>query len=239
MLFNRLISIAAALSLVGSALAAPIPRPLESTLPGGSEIEVERESDGKYEIDIEPVVGPVKAELEIEGIPAVTPKSGLTRRVDPERSMAGSVVAAQKQLDVLKPQLEQAMLLPLGSIEKGVGSPLLAVHGVVQALSEDIKSFVGADADALYRDPAGSGQLTDSELAKPISVFLLTISDIEKTVQHVSGFTVTSAQQDIRNDLLSIKTTLGSVAPLVQANVANIMAMATSLGVTGIAGVTA
>lgn len=65
------------------------------------------------------------------------------------------------------------MLLPLGSIEKGVGSPLVAVHEVVQGLSEDIKSFVGADADALYRNPSGSGQITDGELAKPISVFLL------------------------------------------------------------------
>lgn len=113
MLFNRLVSIAAALSLVGSALAAPIPRPLETNLPGGGELEAERESDGKYEVELEPGVLPVEVEVEIEGIPAVAPKSGLTRRVDSERSMAGSIATAQKHLDVLKPQLGESLLLSL------------------------------------------------------------------------------------------------------------------------------
>ncbi|KAF8596850.1 hypothetical protein BDV93DRAFT_610644 [Ceratobasidium sp. AG-I] len=241
MLLNRLVSIIAVFSLAGSALAAPLPRPLEKDLPGGLELEVEHESDGSHEIELESnKIGPVEVEVGVGHMgPGVIPTLGLARRLDSERSMAGSVLAAQNQLDVLKPQLEQAMLLPLGSIEKTVGPLLGSVHSVVQALSDDMKSFVGANADTLYGNPSGSGQLTDAELAKSMSVFLLGISDIEETVQHVSGFAVTSAQQNIRNDLLSMKTTLGTVAPLVQANVANIMAMATSLGVTGIAGVTA
>ena len=65
------------------------------------------------------------------------------------------------------------MLLPIGSIEPAVGPLLASVHGVVKALNEDMQSFIGADAETLYRNPSGAGQLTDTELAKSMSVLLL------------------------------------------------------------------
>jgi hypothetical protein len=107
MLLNRLMSIAAVFSLVGSALAAPLPRPLEANLPAGLEVELEHEPDGKLEFELESnKIGPVEVEVEVETThPDLTPKLGLVRRIDSERSMAGFVLAAQKQLDVLKPQL--------------------------------------------------------------------------------------------------------------------------------------
>lgn len=104
MLLNRLVSIAAVFSLVGSALAAPLPRPLEANAPGGLELELEHE-DGKHEIEAE-THKIVLTEVEIEATdPNPSPKLGFVRRTDSERSMAGSVLAAQKQLDILKPQL--------------------------------------------------------------------------------------------------------------------------------------
>lgn len=61
------------------------------------------------------------------------------------------------------------MLAPLGSIEKKVGSGLTSVDAVVNTLSTDMKSFIGADDATIYRNPSGADQLTDTEMAKIIS----------------------------------------------------------------------
>jgi hypothetical protein len=68
---------------------------------------------------------------------------------------------------------EQAMLAPLGSIEKQVGLGLTSVDAVVETLSTDMKSFIGADDATLYHNPSGSVQLTDTEMAKIISSCLV------------------------------------------------------------------
>ena len=112
MLLNRLVSIIAVFSFAGSAIAAPVPRPLEKDLLGFGELEAERESDGKYEIEAElNKLVPAEAEVEIAD-PGIGPKSTLARRLDSERSMAGSVLAAQNQLDVLKPKLGLFLFTP-------------------------------------------------------------------------------------------------------------------------------
>jgi hypothetical protein len=65
------------------------------------------------------------------------------------------------------------MLGPLGSIQKRVGVLLTSVHAVVNTLNGELKSFVDEDANVLYGNPSGDAQLTDKELAKIISIFLL------------------------------------------------------------------
>jgi hypothetical protein len=65
------------------------------------------------------------------------------------------------------------MIGPIGSIEKTVGARLTSVSGVVHTLEADMNSLVGADDEAIYRNPEGTGQSTNDELAKSISVLLL------------------------------------------------------------------
>ncbi|KAG8722134.1 hypothetical protein FRC08_006583 [Ceratobasidium sp. 394] len=236
MLFNRLFSLTVLLSVAGSVMAAPLPRPLEVKPLDLAELEIEREK-GHWEVEVE-AEKPVPVEMEAEVADPTAKHSHLAVRSHPTRSLASSVLAAQKQLDVHMPQIEQAMQGPLGSIEKAVGEHLTSVQDVTHSLAVDMQSFVGDEDEILYMNPEGTGQLTDAELAKIFSKFYLAVADMEEEVKHVSGFAVTSAQQNIRNDLLSMKTTLGTLSPVVAGNVANIMSMALSLG-TGAAGVMA
>ncbi|KAG9122527.1 hypothetical protein FRC07_001055 [Ceratobasidium sp. 392] len=237
MLLNRLLSLTVLLSVAGSVFAAPLPRPFESEVSGVGEAELEKEHDG-WEFELE--TKPVPTELEVEGSdPTASSKhTRLAIRSHVNRSLASSVLDAQKQLDVISPQIDQAMQGPLGSIEKEVGEHLVSVHEVMQDLDTDMKQFIGDEDKVLYMNPEGTGQLTEDEMAKLISKCLLSISDIEETVKHVSGFKVTSAQLDIKNDLLSMKNTLSTLMPGVRSAVANMMAMALSLG-SGAAGVKA
>ncbi|KDN47020.1 hypothetical protein RSAG8_03797, partial [Rhizoctonia solani AG-8 WAC10335] len=104
------------------------------------------------------------------------------------------------------------------------------VHRGVDALNQEINSFIGAEPSVVYGNPAGGVQLTEQELAKLVSTYLLHISELEETVKHVSGYKFTSAQQNIRQDLLSMKKTLGTISPEVLSGAANTMAMALSMG---------
>ncbi|QRV88509.1 hypothetical protein RhiJN_16527 [Ceratobasidium sp. AG-Ba] len=230
MRFNRFLSLAALLSVAGSVLAAPIPKPFEVKA-GSLEVEVERES-GKIEAEVEH--GPNEVEVEVTD-PTQLNRRRLAARSHPTRSPVASVMDAQKQLDELTPQIEQAMQGPLGSIEKTVGVHLDSVDTVVHALEGNLASFVGDKPEVLYENADGTGQVTDAEFAKYFSTFFLTISDMEEMVKHVSGYAVTSAQLNIRNDLASMKKTLLTIAPGVRANVANTLATAMSMG-TGASG---
>ncbi|KAG8793803.1 hypothetical protein FRC12_001575 [Ceratobasidium sp. 428] len=241
MLLNRLLSLTVLLSVAGSAFAAPVPRPRPAELEplGLTEADIERD-DGKIEAELEREKGLVPFEAEVETLDptARSKRTRLAVRSHANRSLASSVLVAQQQLDTLTPQIEQAMLGPLGSIEKATGQNLLSVSEVTRKLEADMKTFVGDEDAILYLNPEGTGQLSKDELAKMYSKFFLSISDIESTVKHVSGFAVTSAQQDIKNDLLSMKATLRTCAPEVGAAVAGTLVQAMSMG-TGAAGLMA
>lgn len=62
---------------------------------------------------------------------------------------------------------------PMGSIERKASKLMTNVHGVVNALTTEMGSFSKADATTLYRNPSGDSPLTDADLAKIISTFLL------------------------------------------------------------------
>ncbi|KAG9095945.1 hypothetical protein FRC06_009220, partial [Ceratobasidium sp. 370] len=124
MLLNRLFSLTVLLSVAGSVMTAPLPRPLEVKLLDAGEVEVEREG-GQTEVEVE-TEKPVLTEAEVEVVDPTTSsrRARLAVRSHPTRSLASSALAAQKQLDDLTPQIEQAMKGPLGSIEKTVGEYL-------------------------------------------------------------------------------------------------------------------
>ncbi|QRV73707.1 hypothetical protein RhiJN_01721 [Ceratobasidium sp. AG-Ba] len=229
MRFNRLLSLAALLSVAGSVFAAPIPKPFEVE---AGPLELEREHGGT---EMEAELGNNEVEVEVAD-PTQLNHRRLAARSHPTRSPVASVMDAQKQLDDLTPQIEQAMQGPLGSIEKTVGVHLTSVDTVVHALEGNLASFIGDKPEVLYENADGTGQVTDAEFAKYFSTFFLTISDMEEMIKHVSGYAVTSAQLNIRNDLASMKKTLRTLAPEVQANVANTLATAMSMG-TGASGV--
>ncbi|CAE6485832.1 unnamed protein product [Rhizoctonia solani] len=241
MLFNRLFSFIAVASLAAPILAAPLPTPGELEIEHGPfELEIECEKH-KAEIELEikpfkllglPIPVEVEIEVEIEGKLAklLCSTLGLDKRDGPSRSMAASVLDAQSKLDELKPKIQEAMVGPLGSIEKKVGTLMWEVHDGVDALNVEINLFVGAGRDVVYGNPSGGAQLTDMELAKIISTYLLHIAQLEDTVQHVSGYKFTSAQLKIRQDLLSMKKTLGTISPEVLSGAANMMSMALSMG---------
>ncbi|KAG8713425.1 hypothetical protein FRC11_012215, partial [Ceratobasidium sp. 423] len=172
----------------------------------------------------------IEVEVELEGKLVKVLCSILGKRADSNSSVAASVLAAQSKLDALKPEIEDAMVGPLGSIEKKVGTLMGQVHEGVNSLDAAMKSFVGADPSVVYGNPSGGTQLTDTELAKIVSTYLLRIAQIEDTVKHVSGYKFTSAQQKIREDLLSMKKTLGTISPEVLSGAANMMATALSMG---------
>ncbi|KAG8795382.1 hypothetical protein FRC12_015208 [Ceratobasidium sp. 428] len=243
MLLNRFLSLTVLLSVAGSVFAAPVPRPRPAELEplGLAEVEI-KQDDGNIEAELEREKGLVPFEVEVETLDptARSKRTRLAVRSHANRSLASSVLVAQQQLDALTPQIEQAMLGPLGSIEKATGENLLSVSEVTRKLEADMKMFVGDEDAILYLNPEGTGQLSKDELAKMYSKFFLAscISDIEGTVKHVSGFAVTSAQQDIKNDLLSMKTTLRTLAPEVGTAVASTLVLALSMG-TGAAGVMA
>ncbi|KAH7326788.1 hypothetical protein B0J17DRAFT_680675 [Rhizoctonia solani] len=259
MLFNRLFSFVALASLAVPMFAAPLP------IPGELEIEL-----GPVEVELECKKHPVEIEMEIERLKKLglhisddieaklefkgkiakilCPTPSLKKRAESSRSVAASVLAAQSKLDDLKPKIEEAMVGPLGSIEKKVSTLMGQVHEGVDALNVEMKSFIGGGASEVYGNPSGGAQLTDTELAKIVSTYLLVsepvprgcvrtlitsfqhISQIEDTVQHVSGYKFTSAQQRIREDLLSMKKTLGTISPDIFSGAANMMAMALSMG---------
>ncbi|CAE7133245.1 unnamed protein product [Rhizoctonia solani] len=230
MLFNRLFSFIALASLAAPVLAAPLPLPKEYEVElGPLELEIECE---KHKSEIEFEVGPTKIEIEIEGKMAeiVCRTPGHEKRNDSDRSVAASVLLAQTKLDDLKPQIEGAMVGPLGSIEKKVGTLMWDVHSGVDALNQEMMSFINAEPSVVYGDPSGGAPLSDKDLAKLFSTYLLHISEIEDTVKHVSGYKFTSAQQKIRQDLLSMKKTLGTISPDVLSGAANMMAMALTMG---------
>ncbi|CAE6479923.1 unnamed protein product [Rhizoctonia solani] len=241
MLFNRLFSFVALASIAVPIFAAPLPIPREFEIEHGPlEVEVECEKH-KLEIEAEvernkkmelPILKEVEVEVEIEGKLAklLCSTLGLQKRADSNRSVAASVLAAQSKLDALKPKIEEAMVGPLGSIEKKVGTLMGQVHEGVDALNVEMKTFVGAERSVVYGNPSGGAQLTEQELAKTVCTYLLHISQIEDTVKHVSGYKFTSAQQNIRQDLLSMKKTLGTISPDVLNGAANMMAMALSMG---------
>jgi hypothetical protein len=110
MLFNRLLSLVALLSVAGHVLTAPIPKLDEIEVkPPCGEVELERESDGTLEAEFEPKCV-VHGEVELKATdPTVGSSVGdlVRRQVDSNLSLAGSVLAAQQQLDVLKPQIGQ------------------------------------------------------------------------------------------------------------------------------------
>ncbi|KAG8781653.1 hypothetical protein FRC12_021655 [Ceratobasidium sp. 428] len=133
---------------------------------------------------------------------------------------------------------EQAMLGPLGSIEKATSENILSVSVVTRKLEADMKMFVGEEDAITYLNSEGTGKLSKDELATMYSKFFLCTSDIEDTVKHVSGFAVTSAQQGIKNDLLSMKITLQTLAPEVGTALFSTLVLALSMG-TGAAGMMA
>ncbi|KEP47034.1 hypothetical protein V565_170620 [Rhizoctonia solani 123E] len=241
MLFNRLFSFIALASLAAPILAAPLPAPGELEIEHGPfELEIECKKH-KLEIEAEaeklkklgmPILDELELEVEIEGKLAkiLCSALGLDKRSDSSRSVAASVLAAQSKLDDLKPKIEEAMAGPLGSIERKVGTLMGQVHEGVDALNQEMNSFTSADPNVLYGNPSGGAQLTEQELAKLVSTYLLHISEIEEAVKHVSGYKFTSAQQRISQDLLSMKKTLATISPEVLNGAANMMAMALSMG---------
>ncbi|CAE6473940.1 hypothetical protein ACGC1H_003874 [Rhizoctonia solani] len=241
MLFNRLFSLIALASLAAPILAAPLPVPGEIEIEHGpAELEIECKKH-KLEIEAEledlkklglPIPIDIELEVEIKGKLAkiLCSALGLDKRGDSSRSVAASVLAAQSKLDDLKPKIEEAMVGPLGSIEKKVGTLMGDVHSGVDALNQEMQSFIGAEPNVVFGNPSGGAQFTEQELAKLVSTYLLHISELEETVKHVSGYKFTSAQQKIRQDLLSMKKTLGTISPEVLSGAANMMAMALSMG---------
>ncbi|CAE6510326.1 unnamed protein product [Rhizoctonia solani] len=241
MLFNRLFSFIALASLAAPILAAPLPAPGELEIEHGPfEVEVECKKH-KLEIEAEiedlkklglPLPIEIEIEVEIKGKLAkiVCSALGLDKRSESSRSVAASVLAAQSKLDDLKPKIQEAMAGPLGSIERKVGTLMGQVHEGVDALNQEMNSFTGAEPSVVYGNPSGGAQLTEQELAKLVSTYLLHISEIEETVKHVSGYKFTSAQQRISQDLLSMKKTLATISPEVLNGAANMMAMALSMG---------
>lgn len=107
MLFGRLASFVAVLSLTGSVLAAPTPKPDFEVKPLKClEAELEKEEGGGFEIEIESNCKGLPIEIELEIKPKKsTPKALLRKRAEAELSLSGSILAAQKQLDTLKVQI--------------------------------------------------------------------------------------------------------------------------------------
>jgi hypothetical protein len=109
MLFSRLVSAVALLSLAGSVLAAPLPTPGSAEITPDSveikpvkdtEVEVEKE-DGKYEVELETPVSEVEIEIK-DPAPQHKARSPVKRS---DRSLAASVLQSQQELDTLKPQI--------------------------------------------------------------------------------------------------------------------------------------
>ncbi|CCO33731.1 hypothetical protein RSOLAG1IB_07711 [Rhizoctonia solani AG-1 IB] len=241
MLFNRLFSLVALASLAAPIFAAPLPLPKETEFEVsalGWEVELELKcKERKLEIEVEKEKengdkkeDEVELEFELNGelVKYLCPNH--KRRDATDRSMAASVLSAQNALDALKPNIEEAMRGPIGSIEKKVGTLMVQVHEIVSTLNGQIKLLIGADQSVVYGNPSGGAQYTDTELAKIVSTYLLHISQIEDSVKHVSGYKFTSAQQRIREDLLFMKKTLATISPEVLSGAANMMAKILSMG---------
>ncbi|KAF8705165.1 hypothetical protein RHS03_05660, partial [Rhizoctonia solani] len=242
MLFNRLFSFIALASLAVPILSAPLPLPKEFEIEHGPfELEVEKKcKERRLEVEVESEsaseskhkIPEIEVEVEVGGELVKVLCSILKdrKRAESYRSLAASVLSAQGKLDGLKPKIEEALTGPLGSIEKKVGTLMGEVHEGVNALNKDMKSFIGADQSTVYGNPSGGAQLTGTELAKIVSTYLLHIAQIEDATKHVSGYKFTSAQHKIREDLLSMKKTLGTISPEVLGGTANMMSMALSMG---------
>ncbi|QRW16802.1 hypothetical protein RhiXN_04804 [Rhizoctonia solani] len=218
MLFNRLFSFIALASLAVPILSAPLPLPKEFEIEHGP-VEVEVECKGK-KLETEVEIERRSPETEIE----TETKSELFKPV-------GIGPVGAKQIGRSEAEIwQEALNGPLGSIEKKVGTLMGEVHEGVNALNKDMKSFIGADQSTVYGNPSGGAQLTGTELAKIVSTYLLHIAQIEDATKHVSGYKFTSAQHKIREDLLSMKKTLGTISPEVLGGTANMMSAALSMG---------
>ncbi|KAJ1306490.1 hypothetical protein OPQ81_007493 [Rhizoctonia solani] len=227
MLFNRLFPLVTFASFATRTLAVPIVLNLAL-----NSDELKAACDQKY-TELEDIIArqniglPVgtEAEAKIANLKALcTPKE----RTESNSSVAVVVLAAQKKLDTLKPKIEAVMVGPMGSIEKQVGKMMTEVHTEVNQLNEGIRSFIGAEPSVVYGNPGGGAQLTNDELAKIIYTLLSHISELEKTVENVSGYTFTSAQQNIRKDITAVKKTLGVISSELANGVASMMLIASA-----------
>ncbi|KAF8677514.1 hypothetical protein RHS04_06068 [Rhizoctonia solani] len=231
MLFNRLFSFIALASLAVPILSAPLPLPKEFEIEHGP-VEVEVECKGKkleteVEIERRSPETEIETETKSELFKPVCATLDHVKRAQSDRSVAASLAFIAMISDYSK---EEALNGPLGSIEKKVGTLMGEVHEGVNALNKDMKSFIGADQSTVYGNPSGGAQLTGTELAKIVSTYLLHIAQIEDATKHVSGYKFTSAQHKIREDLLSMKKTLGTISPEVLGGTANMMSAALSMG---------
>ncbi|CAE6474081.1 unnamed protein product [Rhizoctonia solani] len=225
MLFNHILPFVALVSLAVPIFAAPI----EPNLALDSE-ELKIECDKTYTelediLDRKGIGLPIDAEAEAK---IVNLKALCTpvERTESKGSVAAVFLAVQSELDTLKQKIEAVMAGPIGSIEKQVGEMMNKVHAEVGQLKAEIRSFIGAEPSVVYGNPAGGTQLTNDELVKVIHTFLSHVSHLEETVKNVSGYTFTSAQQNIRKDILAVKKTLGIISSEVADGVANMILLA-------------
>ncbi|CAE6443955.1 unnamed protein product [Rhizoctonia solani] len=220
MLFNRFFPIVALVSFAAPVLAAPISFPRSSGL---SAAELQEECDKMY-TELEGVIARQSIGLSVsseESAKMVNLKALCTpmERTAANSSVAAVFISAQIKLDDLKPKIEAIMTGPIGSIEKQAGQFMTEIDTEVKKLHSGIKSFIGAESSVVYGNPNGGAQLTNDQLGKHISTLLL----MESAVKNVSGYTFTSAQQNIRKDTAAIKKTLAIISTELADEVANTM----------------
>ncbi|KAH7335619.1 hypothetical protein B0J17DRAFT_731609 [Rhizoctonia solani] len=228
MRLNYLFSLVAFASFAVPSLTAPIGLSLALD-PEELKIECDKTYTELEDIISRKNIGlPVGTEVEVKitNLKAIcTPKE----RIKSNSSLAVAVLTTQGKLDALKPKIQEVMNGPMGSIEKKIGELMIEVHTEVQKLNGATRTFIGAEADVVYGNPTGGPQLTTDELAKIVHTFFSRISELETIVKDVSGYAFTSAQQNIRKDILAIKKALGIVSSQLADGVANMM-LKTSMG---------
>ncbi|CAE6474805.1 unnamed protein product, partial [Rhizoctonia solani] len=222
MRFNYIFSLVALASFAVPSLTAPIGLNLALN-PEELQIECDKTYTELEDILSRKNLGlPVGAEAEVKiaNLKALcTPKE----RIESNSSVAAVVLDAQSKLDTLKPKIQAVMTGPIGSIEKKIGELMTEVHTQVSQLNVGIRSFIGAEPSVVYGNPTGGTQLTTDGLTKIVHNLFSHISELELTVKDVSGYAFTSAQQNIRKDVLAIKKTLGIISSELADGVANMM----------------
>ncbi|KEP49822.1 hypothetical protein V565_092140, partial [Rhizoctonia solani 123E] len=196
MLFNRLFSAITLASFIVSILAAPI--------------EVKRHSIGlqqeckKIAVELEETLDhkniglPVGPEDEAK-IAQFKAKCSPEDQKKTHGSVAAAILATHKQLKALEPKITKTMAGPLnlGSIEKTIGAFMTDMHKKVSELNAALESFKGEGPSVVYGNPAGGTQLTPGDLAKVANTLISDISELKDKVQNVSGYTISSALQNI------------------------------------------
>ncbi|CAE6399095.1 hypothetical protein ACGC1H_003867 [Rhizoctonia solani] len=212
MLFNRLFSIIALSSLTVSAFGVPMETKRYSNELQQKCKKMTAELEGILDRkNIGLPVGPEDQAKISEFKAKCTPE-------DQEKihnSLAAAILAAHKQLKALEPAIAKTMAGPLnmGPIEKNIGALMTDVHNKVSELDVTIGSFKGEEPSVVYGNPAGGTQLTPNDLAKVVNTFISYISELNDKVKNVSGYTISSALQNIREDIRKITKTLEAISP--------------------------